>query len=110
MARVEFTQAGEMFSRIAREIDSKHKLKAGEQSGDANLIVRIYGFAPPRSYSHAFEILATVMGEAAVGLQKVKIGGNGDETLTYESMYSLRGVMVRPGGVHRAIATLLNNP
>jgi hypothetical protein len=58
-ARTEFTQAGELFSKIAKEIDNNLKLTAGEQTGDANLIIRIYGFNPPRSYRDAFEILAT---------------------------------------------------
>lgn len=107
LAQVEFKQASTLFVDISKQMDGSITLVQNGESEKANQILKVYGVSAPKTYADAFRILGEVTNKAADQLSKLEFK-QGDDRSPYalDSMYSLSGAMMRPGGVYRAIALL----
>lgn len=107
IAAIEFKQAGDGFTAAAEGLDPEIPIPKAEHIEAAAQILEIYGYETPETFSSAFEILGKVSYQAASELGELEFGTEGNEGFVLDSMYDLTGSMVAPGGVFRAIASLI---
>ena len=107
IAQLEFAEASALFFEVSGQINSSLAVPESEDAGRAGQILEVYGYWRPKSYLELFKILGDVTGVAAEQLSEVEFQEDTDQAAVIDSMYSLTGAMMRPGGVYRAIAVLL---